>query len=350
MTEDCSICQEALGGAITIINQCRHKFHGNCFFQWTRRNNTCPNCRIEITSIDNIVYINELPTTPKKCNFCNDTINPEIKNYASNSKCDCLFHFNCIRQLNGILFCETHQTDISKTDWYINMDNPEKTFEHLFDKIPECPVKRCQKNGKVCNNFYCDDHGIENIGRESIYKAFHLFLVYGEIEKEEIVFNRIIEYVEFEFHLFPYEKSIQNVHHAIITQNVMLPENLSQWSPKNKKINHPIPNNSPPSSIQIHENRNQFLRFNDGRITEEMNRSTIREDQNRHFLLSDFDRISPVNQDALGMLEMVDSASGSLGADDLLFSVMNRNVNFEEIMRHPYSQVFSRHFANRNFP
>jgi len=345
MTEDCSICQETLGGAITIINQCRHKFHGNCFFQWTRRNNTCPNCRIEIHSIDNIVYNNEPLAQHKKCNFCNDNINPEIKNYASNSKCDCLFHFNCIRQLNGILFCETHQIDISKTDWYINMDNPEKTFEHLFGKIPECPVKRCRKNGKICNNFYCDDHGIENIGRESIYKTFHLFLVYGEIEKEEIIFNRILEYVEFEFHLFPYEKSIQNVHHAIITQNVMLPENLSQWSPKNKKFIHPIPNNTSHPSNQRPENRNLFLHLQDSRISEEMNRSTIRGEQNRQFLSSNVDRISPVNQDALAMMEMVDSAGGRLGSEDLLFSVVSRNVNFEEIMRHPYSQIFSRNFT-----
>jgi len=225
------------------------------------------------------------------------------------------------------------------------MDNPEKTFEHLFGKIPECPVKRCRKNGKIFNNFYCDDHGIENIGRESIYKTFHLFLVYGEIEKEEIIFNRILEYVEFEFHLFPYEKSIQNVHHAIITQNVMLPENLSQWSPKNKKFIHPIPNNTSHPSNQRPENRNLFLHLQDSRISEEMNRSTIRGEQNRQFLSSNVDRISPVNQDALAMMEMVDSAGGRLGSEDLLFSVVSRNVNFEEIMRHPYSQIFSRNFT-----
>ena len=46
---ECSICMEAIYNENDeIITPCKHNFHSNCLTNWTKRNNSCPNCRYHL--------------------------------------------------------------------------------------------------------------------------------------------------------------------------------------------------------------------------------------------------------------------------------------------------------------
>ena len=45
----CSICLDDVESGHGIRTQCNHHFHQICLNTWSDRNNTCPNCRTELT-------------------------------------------------------------------------------------------------------------------------------------------------------------------------------------------------------------------------------------------------------------------------------------------------------------
>lgn len=49
--EQCVVCFEAQqAGDLAVILPCGHAFHKNCVFNWLKRHNTCPVCRMEMNS------------------------------------------------------------------------------------------------------------------------------------------------------------------------------------------------------------------------------------------------------------------------------------------------------------
>ena len=46
--EICSICLEKLKDNKCVILSCEHIYHKVCIKKWLKKNNTCPNCRINI--------------------------------------------------------------------------------------------------------------------------------------------------------------------------------------------------------------------------------------------------------------------------------------------------------------
>jgi E3 ubiquitin-protein ligase CHFR len=58
----CGICQALLYKCVTLI-PCMHNFCQACYSEWKKRNSTCPQCRIEITSVRrNFAIINLVET------------------------------------------------------------------------------------------------------------------------------------------------------------------------------------------------------------------------------------------------------------------------------------------------
>lgn len=56
---DCSICLEQIqeGQPDTILNACNHRFHQKCIDPWMASHSTCPNCRGEIRSEQEVLDI-----------------------------------------------------------------------------------------------------------------------------------------------------------------------------------------------------------------------------------------------------------------------------------------------------
>lgn len=44
----CSICLEKLKNDKCVILSCEHIYHKTCIQKWLKKNNSCPNCRINI--------------------------------------------------------------------------------------------------------------------------------------------------------------------------------------------------------------------------------------------------------------------------------------------------------------
>jgi len=44
----CSICLEKLKDDKCVILNCEHIYHKDCIKEWLKKNNNCPNCRINI--------------------------------------------------------------------------------------------------------------------------------------------------------------------------------------------------------------------------------------------------------------------------------------------------------------
>ena len=44
----CSICLEDLNGEKCVILSCEHIYHKDCIKKWLKKNDSCPNCRINI--------------------------------------------------------------------------------------------------------------------------------------------------------------------------------------------------------------------------------------------------------------------------------------------------------------
>ena len=46
----CSICLEDISDSMLMIaEKCKHVFHNDCMKEWLKNNNTCPNCRADLT-------------------------------------------------------------------------------------------------------------------------------------------------------------------------------------------------------------------------------------------------------------------------------------------------------------
>lgn len=49
----CSVCLEDLSSGMEFNKlPCSHTFHSSCIDQWLRRNRSCPNCRTELTKLE----------------------------------------------------------------------------------------------------------------------------------------------------------------------------------------------------------------------------------------------------------------------------------------------------------
>lgn len=54
--EQCSICLEENNNCSICTTECGHRFHRSCLQDWTRAHNTCPMCRSEIKTINDLYH------------------------------------------------------------------------------------------------------------------------------------------------------------------------------------------------------------------------------------------------------------------------------------------------------
>jgi hypothetical protein len=53
--EPCSICQDVPeAGQETVQLPCEHRFHGQCLEPWFKDHNSCPSCRSELPTIEEL--------------------------------------------------------------------------------------------------------------------------------------------------------------------------------------------------------------------------------------------------------------------------------------------------------
>ena len=149
----CTICMEEISNDKIVTTRCNHHFCQECFWNWCKMNNSCPNCRKELIDKDRKAELelinllerrkeirNEVQELYEECDDVNIDISDNKKKLKKLQK-NIQEEVDYYEQIQNELFESKQELDELRA--YIK--DPEKTRK-LIDKRRKNALKRKQKN------------------------------------------------------------------------------------------------------------------------------------------------------------------------------------------------------------